>query len=172
MEGKFALIMTGEPIRCLILACGNPLRRDDGVGPWLATWAHARFQDDPTIRVVYRQQWTPELTDELSRAGSAIFIDASLEAAPGSVLVRRISSAQEVGGIPSHHLSALQLLALCTELYETEPKTSLLMTIGIGSIEFGDTFSEPVRAAVEDACAQLEVMVAAPHHFVPQAPES
>ena len=35
--------MNPTPARCLILACGNTLRSDDGVGPWLAEWAEETF---------------------------------------------------------------------------------------------------------------------------------
>jgi Ni,Fe-hydrogenase maturation factor len=38
--------MTPTQARCLILACGNTLRGDDGVGPWLAEWAEKRFREE------------------------------------------------------------------------------------------------------------------------------
>jgi len=52
--------------RCLILACGNTLRGDDGTGPWLAEWAEKRFAAEAGVRVVIRQQWAPELAEELN----------------------------------------------------------------------------------------------------------
>ncbi len=52
--------------RCLILACGNTLRSDDGVGPTLAAWAEERFREQPNVRVISRQQWTPDLAAETS----------------------------------------------------------------------------------------------------------
>ncbi len=39
--------MNQTPIQCLILACGNTLREDDGVGPFLAQWAEEHWR---TIR--------------------------------------------------------------------------------------------------------------------------
>jgi Ni,Fe-hydrogenase maturation factor len=35
--------MSPPQVRVLILACGNTLRSDDGVGPWLAEWAEQHF---------------------------------------------------------------------------------------------------------------------------------
>ena len=55
--------MTYATNRCLILACGNTLRGDDGVGPWLAEWAENQFRTESQICVIARQQWTPELAE-------------------------------------------------------------------------------------------------------------
>ena len=77
--------MTQTTIRCLILACGNTLRGDDGVGPWLAEWAEEKYRGDPTVRVISRQQWTPDLAEDIAGAESVLFIDCSIESAPGYV---------------------------------------------------------------------------------------
>jgi hydrogenase maturation protease len=151
------------PIRCLILTCGNPLRSDDGVGPWLAAWAQEHFDQDPGIRIMYRQQWTPELAHNISRATAVIFIDASTDAPPGAVQLHRVAAAEDPSGLASHHLHAHQLLALASQLYESIPVTSLLLTLGIGSTAFGSSFSGPVRAALGEACALLEKLVNNPH---------
>ena len=60
--------MAATPVRCLVLACGNTLRSDDGVGPWLADWVEARFAAEPTVRVIARQQWTPDLAEDIAQA--------------------------------------------------------------------------------------------------------
>ena len=70
--------MNKNPIQVLILACGNTLRSDDGVGPWLANWAEERFGAHPAIRVVSRQQWTPDLAQDVAQAESVLFIDLPL----------------------------------------------------------------------------------------------
>ena len=54
--------------RCLILACGNTLREDDGVGPFLAQWAEERWRDDPRVRVLCDHQWTPDMAEEIAAA--------------------------------------------------------------------------------------------------------
>ena len=56
--------------RCLILACGNTLRSDDGVGPKLAAWAEERFRQESEVRVISRQQFTPELAELIAAADS------------------------------------------------------------------------------------------------------
>ena len=57
--------MNSSPVRCLLLACGNTLRSDDGVGPWLAAWAEERFRTEARVSILSRQQWTPELARTL-----------------------------------------------------------------------------------------------------------
>jgi hydrogenase maturation protease len=145
--------------QCLIIACGNTLRSDDGIGPWLATWAEERFREDPTVRVLARQQWTPELAEDLAQAESVLFIDCSIESAPGSVQFREVHPSAPAQGLATHHLGAPELLALTIDLCDSQPTKALLLTIGAGSTELGETFSDSVLDAIPQACALLEEAV-------------
>lgn len=146
--------------RCLILACGNTLREDDGVGPWLAQWAEERFAGEPRVRVLARHQWTPELAQDVAEAQAVIFVDCATDAAAGEIRVSPVEPAEAAGsGLGTHHLGAAELLALSKELYGAMPHGSLLLTVGAGSLELGEGFSEAVRSALPMACAQLEKAV-------------
>lgn len=147
-------------VRCLILACGNTLREDDGVGPWLATWVEDRFADEPRVRVITRHQWTPELAQDIAAAQTVIFVDCATNAAPGEIRVVPVEPV-ETGrpGLGTHHLGAAELLALSKELYGARPHYSLLLTVGSGSLELREGFSELVQAALPLACAQVEKAV-------------
>jgi hydrogenase maturation protease len=151
--------MNLEPARCLILACGNTLREDDGVGPWLAAWASERFRSEVGVRVLSSQQWTPELAYEISQSESVIFIDCAMNASPGSVRLTAVEPGTNALGLATHHLNASQLLSLTKELYGAVPRSSLLLTIGAGSLELREGFSEAVQAALPEACARLEEAV-------------
>jgi hydrogenase maturation protease len=151
--------MTQLQPRCLILACGNPLRGDDGVGPWLAEWAEQRFRSESEIRVVSRQQWAPELAEEIARVQSVLFIDCSVDSAPGSVALLPVEPAAAVQGLATHHLGASELLALSRDLYDSRPSNALLVTIGAGSTELGEIFSDAVTAALPAACRLIEETV-------------
>jgi hydrogenase maturation protease len=145
--------------RCLILACGSTLRSDDGIGPWLADWAEHHFAGDPRIRVISRQQWTPDLAADIASAESVLFLDCSVESAPGEIKIRALEPAPSQPGLATHHTGAAQLLALAQELYGAIPQTSLLLTIGAGNTDLGETFSPAVTAAVPEAQRLIEHVV-------------
>ena len=150
--------MTAFPARCLILACGNTLRGDDGIGPWLAQWAEERFRDEASVRVVASQQWTLELVDEVARAETVLFIDCSAEAEPGAVGVIEVE-AGSAEGVGTHHLGAPELMAVARDLYGSLPRAAMLLTVGAGSLELGEEFSAAVKAALPEACRMLDETV-------------
>jgi hydrogenase maturation protease len=151
--------MNLKSARCLILACGNTLREDDGIGPWLAAWASERFRADDGVKVIASQQWTPELAEDIVHAESAIFLDCAMDMSPGSVRLTAVEPDVKAPGLATHHLDASQLLSLSKELYGAIPRASLLLTIGAGSTELREGFSDAVNAALPEACAQLEEAV-------------
>jgi hydrogenase maturation protease len=148
--------MKSLPARCLILACGNTLREDDGVGPWLATWAEQRFAAEARVRIISRQQWTPELAQDVAEVESVVFIDCAMNAFPGELKIVPVNPAAAGSDLATHHVEAAELLSLGKELYGAMPRTSLLLTIGARSLELREGFSEAVQAALPEACAQLE----------------
>src|SRR5450631_3389974 len=105
-------ILSGQA-RCLILACGNTLREDDGVGPWLAAWAEERFGAEPRVRILARQQWTPDLAVDVAEAESVIFIDCGVGSNPGEVQIASVEAASPgKTGLATHHVGAAELLSL------------------------------------------------------------
>ena len=145
--------------RCLILACGNALREDDGIGPFLAQWAEQRWRDDARVRVLCDHQWTPEMVEDVAQAESVIFVDCATDCEPGQVRTMAVEPATDATKLGTHHLDAGQLLALSKELYGETPHSSLLLTIGAGSLEMREGFSEAVRAALPKAQRLLEESV-------------
>ncbi len=151
--------MTLTPVRCLILACGNTLRADDGVGPFLAEWAAERFRSDPGVHVISRHQWSPELAEDAAFAQSVLFVDCSIDAAPGSLRLLPVEPPPAKGELATHHLGAAELLGLAREFYHSLPRQALLLTIGAGSLELTEEFSDPVQAALPQAQRLLEKTV-------------
>jgi hydrogenase maturation protease len=100
------MLMTHTQARCLILACGNTLRSDDGLGPWLADWAREKFAGNPAVRVLSRQQWTPDLAEDIARAQSVLFIDCSVESSPGELKLTPVEPAARTQGLATHHQGA------------------------------------------------------------------
>lgn len=151
--------MTPDPIRCLILACGNTTRSDDGVGPFLAEWAEKRFSNNANVCVLSRQQWTPEMAEEVAVAESVIFVDSSADSAPGHVHLIPVEAKTGGSGARTHHVDAPELLGLTQAFYGSRPAHAMLLTVGIGSTEFGETFSECVEASLPRARDILEKAV-------------
>lgn len=148
-----------HPVRCLILACGNTLRGDDGVGPWLAAWAAEQFAAEPSVRVLSRHQWTPDLAEDIAHADAVVFVDCAVDLAPGAVRMMRVQPARVDAGLATHHVGWAELLALSEELYAALPRDALLLTVGASSTEMGETFSESVKDALPEACKRLEAAV-------------
>jgi hydrogenase maturation protease len=137
------------------------LRSDDGVGLRLAEWAEQRFETNDNVRVVARQQWTPDLAEEISVAESVLFIDSSIESVPGGVDLIPVEPRENDTGSATHHLDANQLLGLARELYGAHSVHSMLLTVGSGSTELGESFSDQVEAALPRAQGVLEKAVLA-----------
>jgi hydrogenase maturation protease len=151
--------MKTTSIRCLVLACGNTTRSDDGVGPFLAEWAEERFRNDTAVRVVSRQQWTPELAEEVAAADSVLFLDSSVDSAPGQVRLIPVEEKAGESGTATHHVDAPELLGLTRALYGCRPAHAMLLTVGVSSTEFGETFSACIEAALPIAQGILEKTV-------------
>jgi hydrogenase maturation protease len=151
--------MKTNKARCLILACGNTLRGDDGIGPWLAQWAEERFRGEAGVRVIASHQWSPDMAEDVASAETVLFIDCSLDQAPGQVLLRELAPAPLKPGLVTHHLGASELLHAAQELFGSRPRRAFLLTVGAGSIELGEEFSAAMKAALPDACRLLEETV-------------
>ena len=151
--------LTITPARCLILACGNTLRGDDGVGLWLTEWAEQRFSGQPSVRILADHQWTPELAEDVAHAESVLFIDCSLASPPGAINFTPVEPADEGHGKGTHHLDAAQLLALARDFYGSLPQSAQQLTIGAGSTGLGERFSPAVTAVLPEACRLIEETV-------------
>lgn len=153
--------MKSTKARCLLLACGNTLRGDDGIGPWLADWATERYADNPDLHVISRQQWTPELAADLANAETVLFVDCSVTSLPGSVELADVEPAQQSQGVGTHHVSAAELLGIAQELFGSLPRRAQMLKIGAGSTELSEEFSKAVLDAIPLACARLDEAVSA-----------
>lgn len=155
--------MLNESVPCLILACGNTLRQDDGLGPYLAQWAEARWSEDRRVRVLWGQQWTPEMAEDIAQAHAVIFVDCAADCEPGLVHAMQVEPAEHAPALGTHHLDAAQLLSLSEHLYGVTPRSAFLLTVGAASLELREGLSTPVLAALPAARALLAETV---HHLL------
>lgn len=147
--------------RALVVGYGNPLRSDDGFGWYVA----GRLAMDPRLAgcdVLQRQQLTPELALDVSRADVVVLVDARSDAPPGTVAIEKVEVPDEIAGTSagagagavassttwSHHLGPASLVGLARELYGRAGPVHVV-SVGVQSLEVGEELSPPVAAAEE-----------------------
>lgn len=128
----------------LVLACGNPLREDDG-----AAWRVAAALCGSGFDMRCLQQLGPELAEDVSRAEEVLFLDAREGGEPGAVRIEALSRAAEGPGL-SHALSPGALLLCAERLYGRAPRAALLTLTG-ERFGHGEGLSPTVQAALPEA---------------------
>ena len=139
-----------QPTQRLILACGNPLRGDDGAAWHLAEQAQSIGLPN-NVRLILQQQWTPELAEDIAQASAVLFVDCSIAAPPGSVTLQPVTPAQIQPSYLTHHLDAPALLLLAQSLFGQTPTRADLLLIGAHSLDHTDQLSGAVQAALPQA---------------------
>lgn len=134
----------------LVLACGNTLRGDDGVGWWIAGRVEQYFSATG-IEVEFVRQFTPEFAEPVSAAALVVFVDCSMIAAPGAVSVLPVYPAENLPRVLTHHLDPSAVLKLARDLYGAIPERCYAVTVGGKSFELSEELSDPVAAAIPTA---------------------
>lgn len=133
------------PSRVLILAVGNPLRSDDGVAWYAADLLSRRLSPDEA-EIIFVHQLTPELAEPVSRANSAIFLDARQDGEPGQIVQTPVIEGAE-GMYGTHMLTPAQLTALSYVLFGDRPKAFEVSVTG-DSFAHGEELSRIVKNAL------------------------
>ncbi len=142
----------------LLLACGNTLRQDDGVGLRIAEAAEHIFPAS-RLRIVAAQQFTPEMAADLAATDLVIFVDASAVDEPGAIRVVSIAPRSELP--ETHRLDPPALLAMAQSFCGHAPARAFALTIGASHFGYGDELSGPLRQAVPRAVRLLTSLVTA-----------
>jgi hydrogenase maturation protease len=112
----------------LILAYGNPLRGDDGIGPEAGKRLRSIVRD-PEVEIRTLHQLTPELMEPISRAARVIFIDACEGAVPGEIRERAIEPSRAAARF-THHATPDALLAGARALYGHAAAATMITVTG------------------------------------------
>ncbi len=137
----------------LVIGYGSTLRRDDGVGPAVA--AAVEELRLAGVRTVSCTQLTPDLADPLSRAGAAVFVDASVDHA-ARVRLRRLDPRGPTRTL-GHSADPRGLIGLALAVYGRAPQAWLL-TIPVGDLGFGDQLSETARLGLGKAVRAVRAL--------------
>ena len=142
--------------RVLLIAYGNPLRGDDGVG-WRVAQALQEAGLAPGVDLITAQQLSPEMASPLSCAGVAIFVDADARGTPGVVQCAPVE-ATHYGDLASHHLDPQSLLECCQLLYSHAPQ-AFAVTIAGASFGHCEQLSSAAEAAIPSAVAAIRDLI-------------
>jgi hydrogenase maturation protease len=140
------------PRPTLLLAWGNPGRRDDGLGPALAERVSSFGLAGLTVEVGYQLQI--EDAETVARFPRVVFVDAN-RAGPGPFRIERLVPRPAGVGYSSHGLSPAALLALSADLFGARPEAWLVGIRGHDFDGFGEGLSEPARENLAAAAAFL-----------------
>jgi hydrogenase maturation protease len=116
-----------QPGAVLVIGYGNELRRDDGVGPWVARELAALGL--PKVRVRTLPQLVPELAAELAGARLAVFIDARLGSSQEKEVTMERLTPSGNPEIPGHWADPGALLTLAS-IYGRAPAAVLVSVTG------------------------------------------
>jgi hydrogenase maturation protease len=139
--------------RVLIIAYGNPLRSDDGVG-WVVAEELRRRLALPEVEVLQLQQLLPEVAEGLSRAETVIFVDASCDGEVGEVRCQPVTPPPAEVQF-THQLSPAEVLGLAGQLYGATPQ-AFCVTLTGHCFEHGEELSESVAARLPTLAATVE----------------
>ena len=129
-------------MRTLLIAIGNPLRRDDGA-------AHRALELLGGTRAV--MQLTPEIASEIALFDRVLFLDADIEA--GESRIERVAG--QAGGSFTHHLTAAAVVHLAEHLYRFHGEAFLCRIPGV-DFGVGDGLSAEAEANVAAAVRLAE----------------
>jgi hydrogenase maturation protease len=133
----------------LVIGVGNTLRRDDGLGAWLAERIAAWRLPGVTIRVVH--QLTPELAAEFENQDRVLFVDASRsDDTPHLIEVKPGNGETRLG----HAFGPHGVVALAAWIHGKVPQAWIMVTPGF-DFGFGEGISDAARQSGEQALAVI-----------------
>jgi len=134
----------------LVIGYGNELRGDDAVGPFVARAIEQKKL--PGVHVLVCQQLTPEIADDVARAGAVVFVDASVDAR--EVQVHDVAPAAGANAI-NHSNTPAATLALAEAAFHRAPR-AWWITIPITALEFSRDLSPLAREGAAIAIRHIK----------------
>jgi len=127
----------------LVIGIGNPLRRDDGIGPRVALALEGR----PSVSAWAVQQLVPELALRLGQASRVLFVDS--EVGGEGLRLERVAARSRGDG---HDLEPDGLLALAVEAFGEAPEAWVLSVPG-ADYGYGEGLSDRAASSLPAAIA-------------------
>ncbi|MDS4015615.1 MAG: hydrogenase maturation protease [Candidatus Accumulibacter sp.] len=157
--------MASAPAPIVILACGNPSRGDDALGPQLLERLHDWLLAEglsERYELIGDFQWQIENALDLAGRELALFIDADQQAAAPYAFRRVEASDAPSFAASSHALNPETVLAVLARLGQAALPPTYVLGVRGDSFVLGDELSPTAREHAEAAFAFLQAFCRAP----------
>lgn len=142
--------------RVLIIGYGNTLRGDDGAGVVAAERLAAQLGD--RADVLTSHQLLPEMACDMDRYAKVVFVDATIDAAPGQVTVTPVDNQTDSHGPTAHHLTPARLLVMVRHLFGVSVN-GYIVAVGVGSMALGESLSPAVERALPEMIRRIVELI-------------
>ena len=137
----------------LIIGCGNPHRRDDGVGGYIIAQLKSKLKKGSKIKTLGVHQLDLGLAEEIKNCDRVIFVDATVERhEKGWKLAKLVPEERELNF--SHYLTPSSLLRLVEAIYQKKP-IGCVFSISGCNFDFGPTLSPEVQQAADKVVGEI-----------------
>jgi len=152
-------VRAGESERSLpcIIGYGNPFRRDDGIGAFVAE--RVRTALGRKARVLTFHQLDPVVLDEVRDCDLVILVDATVENLGKGMRWRRVHPEGSGFSHTTHHFKPSLLLELLSSLHGREPETWLVSIQG-DDFGHGEGLTRQARSRAARASREIAEFVA------------
>ena len=144
--------------RRLIVGCGNPQRKDDGIGPYIVERLAEILGDRREIRFLTCHQLGPELLDAFKVADCVIVIDAAAEPIEDGWGLTEIEPDLETFSFTTHFIHPAFLLALTDSMYGKRLKMWVLSIQG-DDFGFGEKLTAIALERAEEVISRVSSSV-------------
>lgn len=148
-------MLSKEAKKTLVMGIGNPLRSDDGVGPYIVQ--KIKDKNLPGVKVRAVQQLNIELLEEVDKYDKILLVDASFLGE--GLIFRKVQPIDHEQGASSHHLSPEFFWTLAHKLYHRHLNLYVCAVRG-RNFELGEQLSTEVQLlipqAIDEICAFLK----------------
>ena len=139
-------------MRALLIALGNPLRRDDGVAQ--AAVKMLPLDADVDSRALI--QLAPETASEMASYDAVVFLDA--DAGAKEVRIETVSGESAAPGAITHHFHPVRVVAMSRELFQFAGQ-AFICRLPASNFGTGEGLSRRARTAARRAASAIEVLL-------------
>ena len=134
----------------LIVGCGNPQRKDDGIGPYIVGRLAEIRKDRRQIRFLTCHQLGTELLEAFKDADCVIVVDAAAEPIEAGWGLTEIAPDLDTFSFTVHFIHPAYLLALMDSIYHKRPQ---MWVLSVQGDDFG--FGEELTADALDRAEEI-----------------